>query len=149
MDAARGIGLANRLPWHLAEDLAHFKRHTTGHPIIMGRKTFESIGRPLPKRRNIIISANPAWQADGVETVKSLAEAQQKIGEEHGFIIGGAQIYTQALPLVQDLLVTEIAQRFECDTFFPVIDPELWQESERQNQQTAEFAYAFVRYRRR
>jgi dihydrofolate reductase len=149
MDAARGIGLQNRLPWHLPEDLAHFKRQTTGHPIIMGRKTYESIGRPLPKRRNIVISRNPLWRADGVEGVVSLADACQLLGNEAAFVIGGAQIYAQALPLVQRLLITEIAHQFECDTFFPAIDSRQWQETGREIHQTPEFDYAFVEYQRK
>jgi dihydrofolate reductase len=148
MDAAHGIGIQNRLPWHLPEDLAHFKRQTSGHPIIMGRKTYESIGRPLPKRRNIVISRNPLWRADGVECAVSLADACRLTGDETAFVIGGAQIYAQVLPLVQRLLITEIEHRFECDTFFPAIDSGQWRETGRESHQTPEFDYAFVEYQR-
>jgi dihydrofolate reductase len=152
MDAARGIGIQNRLPWHLPQDLAHFKRQTTGHPIIMGRKTFDSIGRALPKRRNIVITRNPNWQAEGVESVTSLADALQLVGDAQAFVIGGAEIYALALPRADRLLVTEIAQRFDCDAFFPALEPGIWQESARETQRAAfddgGFEYAFVEYQR-
>jgi len=105
-DARNGIGINNTLPWHLPEDLAHFKRTTSGHPIIMGRKTFESIGRPLPARRNIVITRNPDWRHDGVESVSSLAAAAALVGDAEAFIIGGAEIYAAAQPLTQRLIVT-------------------------------------------
>ncbi len=159
MDAARGIGIQNRLPWHLPQDLAWFKRQTSGHPIIMGRKTYESIGRPLPNRRNIVISRNPQWQANGVETVSSIEAAlaliepirenDQQSEQKTAFVIGGAQIYQAALPLTQRLLITEIAQKFDCDAFFPAIDPQIWQETARQPQPKAAFDYTFVEYQRR
>ncbi len=153
MDAARGIGIQNRLPWHLPQDLAWFKRQTSGHPIIMGRKTYESIGRPLPNRRNIVISRNPQWQAAGVETVSSIEAALALIDphDQHNpvFVIGGAQIYQAALPFTQRLLITEIAQEFDCDAFFPAIDPQIWQETARQPQPKAAFDYTFVEYQRR
>src|SRR5436190_13135302 len=98
-DRARGIGINNALPWHLPEDLAHFKRTTSGHPIIMGRKTFDSIGRPLPNRRNIVVTRNANWQHEGIEAVTSLAAAAGLVGEAESFIIGGAQLYAEALPL--------------------------------------------------
>src|SRR5476649_1920887 len=99
MDAQRGIGINNTLPWRLPEDLAHFKRLTTGHPIIMGRKTFDSIGRPLPNRRNIVITRNTDWRHDGVEAVSSVEAALALLDGQSGFIIGGADIYRQAMPL--------------------------------------------------
>lgn len=148
MDAGRGIGINNRLPWHLPEDLAWFKRQTTGHPIIMGRKTFESIGRPLPKRRNIVISRNPAWQADGVETVASIDAALALVGDDEAFIIGGAQIYQAALPLTTRMLITEIAHQFDCDAFFPLLDPQQWVEHARWPQPRGAFDYTFVEYLR-
>jgi dihydrofolate reductase len=159
MDAARGIGIQNRLPWHLPQDLAWFKRQTSGHPIIMGRKTYESIGRALPNRRNIVISRNPQWQAAGVETVPSIEAALALVEQpgqhsEHGetkpaFVIGGAQIYQAALPFTQRLLITEIAQKFDCDAFFPAIDPQIWQETARHPQPRAAFDYTFVEYQRK
>src|SRR3954471_16431309 len=90
MDAKRGIGVDNRLPWHLPEDLAHFKRVTLGHPIIMGRKTFDSIGRPLPGRRHIVVPRNAGWSHAGVEVAGSLQEATTLAGGEQASIIGGA-----------------------------------------------------------
>ncbi len=148
-ERGRGIGIENRLPWHLPQDLAHFKRTTSGHAIIMGRKTFESIGKPLPKRRNIVLTRNPNWQADGVECVGSLAAAQAMAGAEEAFIIGGADVYALALPLVSRLLITEIGHDFACDAFFPLWRAEQWQEMARIEQTDAAFPYAFVEYRRR
>jgi len=150
-DSKHGIGINNTLPWHLPEDLAHFKRTTSGHPIIMGRKTFDSIGRPLPNRRNIVITRNPEWSHAGVETVSSLQEAAALVADADAFIIGGAQIYAESLPLATRLIVTEIDKSFDCDAFFPAIDPQLWQETERQQQraETQGFDYAFVTYERR
>lgn len=132
-DKKRGIGISNQLPWHLPEDLAHFKSTTSGHPIIMGRKTYDSIGRPLPKRRNIVISRNSEWNQNGVETVNSIEKAFALLNEEQAFVIGGAQIYQQALPLAERLIVTEIQAEYACDAFFPSIDPQVWEESSRQS----------------
>ena len=154
-DSAQGIGINNTLPWHLPEDLAHFKRTTSGHPIIMGRKTFDSIGRPLPNRRNIVISRNSAWQHEGVESVGSLEQAAALVAGSDAFIIGGAQIYAQSLPLANRLIVTEIAKSFDCDAFFPAIDPLLWREVSREKHQAKTqdqsqgLDYAFVTYERR
>ena len=146
-----GIGIRNTLPWRLPEDLAFFKRTTTGHTIIMGRKTFDSIGRPLPNRRNIVITRNPDWHHEGVETARSLQEAAGLAGDGEAFVIGGAQIYIESLPLASTLIVTEIAADFECDAFFPAIDPALWVEVSRENHHSegAGLDYAFVIYQRR
>src|SRR3954447_19455685 len=114
-DRLRGIGINNTLPWRLPEDLAYFKRPTSGHPVIMGRKTFDSIGKPLPNRRNIVITRNPAWRHEGVEAATSLDAALRLLGDVPCFIIGGAQIYREALPHTTRLIVTEIAKRFDCD----------------------------------
>jgi dihydrofolate reductase len=150
-DRQRGIGVNNTLPWHLPEDLAHFKRTTSGHPIIMGRKTFDSIGRPLPNRQNIVITRNRQWQHDGVDAVESLDAALSLVGEKEAFIIGGAQIFAEALPRTDRLIVTEINHAFDCDTFFPPIDPTRWQEVAREQHQSAKagLPYAFVTYHRR
>jgi dihydrofolate reductase len=149
-DAQRGIGIDNALPWKLPEDMAHFKRLTTGHAIIMGRKTYDSIGRPLPNRRNIVITRNAGWRAEGVETVHSLEAARALVAAEaEAFIIGGAQVYAEALAMADQLIVTEIAQSFECDAFFPPLGAE-WQEMERQAHVSANgLPYAFVTLRRR
>ena len=118
-DRQRGIGINNTLPWRLPEDLAYFKRTTSGHPIIMGRKTFDSIGRPLPNRRNIVVTRNANGAHEGVETAPSLNAAASTAGDAEAFVIGGAQIYTEALPHADRLIVTEIGKTFDCDTFFP------------------------------
>jgi dihydrofolate reductase len=126
MDANRGIGVDNQLPWHLPEDLAHFKRVTMGHPIIMGRKTFESIGRPLPGRRNIVVTRNREWHHDGVETAGSLIDAVALVGDDSASIIGGAQIFAEAMDVADRLIVTHIDKVYRCDTFFPEIDGARW-----------------------
>jgi len=147
-DSESGIGINNTLPWHLPEDLAHFKKMTSGHPIIMGRKTFESIGRVLPNRRNIVISRNPQWKHEGVEVCSSLEEAKNCVQGEEAFIIGGAQIYAQALNLADKIIVTEIEQRFECDAFFPPVDMTIWREINREKHfsDDKKLHYAFVTY---
>jgi dihydrofolate reductase len=149
-DRSNGIGIDNKLPWHLPEDLAHFKRTTSGHAIIMGRKTFASIGRPLPNRRNIVITRNPEWKHDGVEAVTSVDAALALLGDEEAFVIGGAQIYAETLPRASRLVVTEIDQSFDCDAFFPPIDPALWKETAREQYHSDKngFGYAFVTYQR-
>lgn len=153
IDRQRGIGVRNQLPWHLPEDLAHFKRLTTGHPIIMGRKTFDSIGRPLPNRRSIVITRDTAWQRDGVEAVHSLDEAVALAGGASGqdtaFIIGGAEVFAAALAVADQLIVTEIDAQFECDTFFPPLDPATWREAQRTRHQSAGgLAFEIAIYRR-
>lgn len=149
-DAQHGIGINNTLPWRLPEDLAHFKRITSGHPIIMGRKTFDSIGRPLPNRRNIVITRNAAWVHDGVESVTSVDAALALIGDTPAYVIGGAQIYAEVLPITNRLIVTEITRNFHCDAFFPAIDPQQWKEVSREQHHSDEqqFDYAFVVYER-
>jgi dihydrofolate reductase len=150
IDAQRGIGVNNTLPWHLKEDLAHFKRVTTGHPIIMGRKTFDSIGRPLPNRRNIVVTRNPDWRHEGVETAASLDAALQLVGEVPACIIGGAQVFADALARTDRLIVTEIDKTFPCDTFFSKIDRQEWKEVAREQHHSAEqdLDFAFVIYER-
>jgi dihydrofolate reductase len=149
IDANHGIGIANRLPWHLPEDLAHFKRVTVGRPIVMGRKTFDSIGRPLPGRRNIVVTRNAAWSHAGVETAASLEDAVALLQGERASIIGGAQIFTEALAIADAMIVTEIAHVYDCDTFFPQIDPAIWIETARDAHQADGIDYAFVTYQRR
>ena len=150
-DQQGGIGINNTLPWKLPEDLAHFKRLTTGHPIIMGRKTFDSIGRPLPNRRNIVITRNAAWRHDGVEAVGSVEAAVALLDGAEGYVIGGAEIYKQSMDLTDRLIITEIGQTFGCDAFFPAIDPAAWEETARESHtsDTAGLRYAFVTYRRK
>lgn len=150
-DASNGIGINNTLPWHLPEDLAHFKRLTSGHPIIMGRKTFDSIGRPLPNRRNIVISRNAEWRHEGVERVGSLEEARALVGSvDQAFVIGGAQVYQQALPLVDKLVITRIGRTYECDAFFPALPDGVWQEAGREEHVSAAgLPYAFISFTRK
>ena len=149
-DAHYGIGINNSLAWHVPEDLIRFKKITTGHTIIMGRKTCESIGRPLPNRRNIVLTRQTGWQADGVEVVHTLAEALQLTGDADAFVIGGAEIYAQALPLCSTLLVTEIHADVKCDAFFPALDKSAWRETERVTQHSEKngFDYSFVTYQK-
>ena len=120
MGKNRVMGHGGKIPWHLSADLKHFKEITTGHPVIMGRKTYESIGRALPGRTNIVLSRNPEFAPADVVLVPSLQEAF-KLTEGAGevFVIGGAQIFQQALPLTDKLYLTIVRGDFECDTFFP------------------------------
>lgn len=149
----RAIGKDNDLPWHLPADLKYFKATTMGKPIIMGRKTFDSIGRPLPGRRNIVITRNTGWAADGVEVAPSVAEAREMVAsEEEAMIIGGAQIYALALDLVDRLYVTEVGLSVEdADAFFPDLSEGDWSCVSR-DKHAAEGdkpAYSFVVYDRR
>ena len=148
IDANNGIGIDNKLPWHLPEDLAHFKRVTLGRPIVMGRKTFDSIGRALPGRRNIVVTRNSAWTHAGVETAASLEAAIALLDGERASIIGGAQIFNAAIALADEMIVTHIDHAFACDTFFPAIDPALWTETAREAHANG-YDYAFVTYKRK
>jgi dihydrofolate reductase len=149
----RVIGRNNSMPWHLPADLKHFKTVTMGCPVIMGRKTYESIlaslGKPLPGRANIIVSRNPQFAAPGCSVVASLADALAACGDaDEAFVIGGGEIYRQALPLAQRLYLTEIAADFDGDAYFPEIDKGAWRETARESFAAADagFGYAFVRY---
>lgn len=129
----RVIGAHNRLLWHLPAELQYFKKTTMNKPIIMGRKTHESIGRALPGRRNIVISKNAAFQAAGCEIVRSLEAALKLVADsEEAMVIGGAQIYQQALPHVQRLYLTLVHHTFVGDVFFPEWVPSQWQELSRE-----------------
>lgn len=126
-DRRGGIGRDNALPWHVPEDLQHFKATTLGHPIVMGRRTFDSIGRPLPGRRNLVMTRNPAWSHPGCESVGSIEEAQARCADAPElFVIGGAQLYAQALPHAQRLIITEVDVDAHADVFFPEPDPSQW-----------------------
>jgi dihydrofolate reductase len=134
------IGKDNQLLWHLPEDLQYFKRTTMGKPIVMGRKTFESIGRPLPGRLNIVITRQKNWRHDGVKVVHTiddalrLAEAQSIIdGIDEMMVIGGAEIYNTALPKADKLYVTRVDAEIEGDAFFPKIDQAVWKETQREH----------------
>ena len=120
MTPSRVIGRGGNLPWHLPEDLAFFKRTASGHPVVMGRKTYESIGRPLPKRRNIVLTRDETWSADGVEVIHHPADLQTLEGIcGRVFVIGGAEIYAALLTNIDELLVSHIAAEHEGDTRFP------------------------------
>jgi dihydrofolate reductase len=123
---ARGgvIGAEGGMPWHIPEDLQYFKRTTTGHVVVMGRKTFESIGRPLPNRTNVVITRQKDYRPEGVEVVHSMEEAAKKYPD--AFVIGGAEIYRQALPLAGELYITKINATYKGDTFFPKVDLRHW-----------------------
>lgn len=149
MTKDRVIGKDNQLPWHLSEDLKRFKKITMGHPIIMGRKTYDSIGRSLPGRENIVITRNPSYQAEGVTVVHSLDEAiARRSAEEELFVIGGAKIYQVAFPLVNRMYITFIEKPFEGDTFFPEFELEkdftVIEESERLVSAKNQLPYRFV-----
>lgn len=147
------IGAKNDLIWHLPNDLKHFKNLTSGHPIIMGRKTYESLGRPLPNRTNIVVTRDSNWTADGIVKVNSLEKAIDsalKIDEDI-YIIGGGNIYKQAMEFTDILYITEVHHEFDGDTYFPEIDTDDWEEIERENFKKDEkhpFAYSFVTYKK-
>ena len=165
MAANRCIGRDNRMPWHLPADLAHFKRTTVGCPVIMGRKTFESIlatlGKPLPGRLSVVLSRDLNWEPAGLastsevvaaDTPAAALQAAGNTGTVEAFVIGGAEIYRALLPAAERLVVTEIRQYFEGDAFFPAIDPTMWRESSRAAQPRGgnpEVDYDFVEYQRR
>jgi dihydrofolate reductase len=146
------IGIANRLPWHLPADLRHFKALTLGHTVIMGRKTWESLPpnfRPLPGRRNIVVTRNGDYRAEGATVVSSLPAALAAAEGDEAFVIGGAQLYATALPLAQRLQLTEIDASYEGDTHFPAIDPGLWREIGREtHRDESGLGYAFVIYQK-
>ncbi|MFM5654538.1 type 3 dihydrofolate reductase [Aeromonas veronii] len=126
----RVIGKDNQMPWHLPADLAHFKRVTLGKPVLMGRKTFESIGRPLPGRRNLVISRNPDYQAEGIEVVGSVEAALALLtgsSVEELMVIGGGHLYAEMLPSADCLYLTQIDLAVEGDTRFPAFDDGQWQ----------------------
>lgn len=148
--ANRVIGLDNRLPWRLPGDLAHFKRTTLGSPIIMGRKTWDSLGRPLPGRLNIVLSRDPTAVAPGATVTTSLEEALAACGDATvAYVIGGAQIYAMALPHAQTVIATEIEGDVPGDAYFPALPAAQWRERAREIQPEENgHRYAFVYYER-
>lgn len=148
--ANRTIGRDNGLPWKLPGDLAHFKRTTLGCPIIMGRTTWESLGRPLPGRQNIVISRNPCYSAAGASVHPSLEAALAACAPGVSpYIIGGAQIYRLALPLAQQIIATEVHANVDGDADFPLLPPNEWQETSRSARQSENgYEYDFVTYER-
>lgn len=151
--AANGvIGHNNAMPWHLPEDMARFKRLTTGRPVIMGRKTWDSLSpkfRPLPGRTNVVITRQQDWKEAGAKTAASLADAlAQCAAAEEVWIMGGAQIYEQAVPLADRIEVTEIAQNFEGDAYAPQLGPE-WREAAREDHvSTNGMKFSFITYQK-
>jgi len=132
MDRNRVIGRDNAMPWHLPADLAHFKATTLGKPMLMGRKTFDSLGRPLPGRHNIVLTRAPEWRADGVSVAHDLDQAIELAGDQPELmIIGGATLYNTLLPRADRLYLTFIDTEIDGDTWFPAWDPDEWQQHER------------------
>ena len=147
----RAIGVNNDLPWHLPADLKYFKATTLGKPIIMGRKTFDSIGRPLPGRQNIVVTRNKDWAHDGVDVAESLSAAITLAGDaDEVMITGGGQIYAEAMDLVERMYITEVALEIDADAYFPDFDKSVWQEVSRDAYAAdgEKPAYAFVSYER-
>lgn len=146
----RVIGRDNALPWHLPSDLAHFKKETMGQPIVMGRKTWESVGRPLPGRHNIVISRNPAYKAQGAEVFTTMEQALAACRDEASIcIIGGAQLFNDALDSANEIVATEVLENVAGDVYFPQLNPSEWEEVSRLPQ-PEENGYRFdiVTYRR-
>jgi dihydrofolate reductase len=152
----RTIGIDNKLPWYLPNDLKYFKQVTMGKPIIMGRKTYESIGKPLPGRTNIVITRNPDYQAEGIVVVNSLKQALDKAedisfinGHDEVMVIGGAEIYNQGLESADRLYITHVHAEVEGDAFFPEVDWNDWQEQAREDfsaEGPNPYDYSFVVY---
>ena len=153
---ARGgvIGRKGEIPWRLPEDIEHFKNLTTGHAVVMGRRTWDSLPerfRPLPGRRNVVVTRNPEWRADGAERAGSLEQALTLLSDEpRVFVIGGAEIYAAGLPHADELVLTEIDLDVEGDTFFPEWSRSAYEQVSREEHVSAdETPFAFVTYRRR
>lgn len=143
----RVIGKGNALPWRLKPDLKRFRSITMGHPIIMGRKTYESIGRPLDGRKNIVVTRNLGFRPDGVIVVKGIDEAVDSASGGEIMIIGGADIFEQLLPRAERIYLTVIHQSFDGDVYFPEIDEGEWNEIEREDVAPgidADFGYSFI-----
>ncbi|KXW55729.1 dihydrofolate reductase [Ferrovum sp. PN-J185] len=153
MSENRVIGKNNALPWHLPADLAFFKKTTLGHPVLMGRKTYQSIGRLLPGRRNLILTRDPSFRIDKADIFSSVDEAIASCGNsEKLFIIGGAELFNTTLNITNELYVTIIHAEVEGDTFFPVIDLDLWHtvSSEYYPQDDKnKYSMSFIHYQRR
>jgi dihydrofolate reductase len=149
----RVIGINNTLPWHLPADLKHFRTLTMGHHIVMGRKTWESIGKPLPGRTSVVVTRNPDYAAPGVIVVNSLQAAIAACGDDAEiFIIGGAELYRQAIALADRIYLTEIAADIRGDAYFPEFNPGEWNEASRESHSQTEpqpLEYHFVAYHRK
>lgn len=153
MNAKRVIGIENRLPWHLPADLQYFKKVTLGKPVIMGRKTFDSIGRPLPHRRNIVVSRDRHFRHDGIEVFHSIEDAMRAVSDaEEAMVIGGASFYAQMLPMANRLYITLLHDNnIDGDAFFPKWDDREWQETWREDHRADEkntMNYSFIQLAR-
>ncbi len=152
MDERRVIGQDNALPWHLPADLAHFRRTTMGKPIVMGRKTHTSIGRPLPGRRNLVVTTNPHYDAPGCEIVAGIDAALVACAEaDEVMLIGGATLYAQTLARADRLYVTLIHHRFDGDTWFPEFDSAAWRVENRQDfapDHSNPYPFSFIKFTR-
>ena len=149
--AANGIiGAKGRLPWHIPEELKHFKRLTLGHPVIMGRRTWESLKGPLPQRENIVVTRTPGYEAPGAAVANSLDAALALCaGESVAFVIGGTQLFEESMPLAAGMLLTEIHRDYAGDTWFPKWDRAQWRESQREPHTAADGTkFDFVLYER-
>ena len=148
MGNGRVIGIENRLPWHLPADMKHFRMLTMGKPVLMGRKTFDSIGKPLPGRTNIVVSQDTDFQPEGVKVARSIAQALSTDKEaEEIMVIGGASFYAQLLPQAQRLYITQIHHDFSGDAFFPPWNPGEWREIEREDHDVDDvniYPYSFI-----
>lgn len=153
MDENRAIGYQNQLPWHLPADLAHFKKHTLNKPIIMGRKTYESIGRPLPHRTNIILTRDTTFTAEGCQVFHDLETALATLVDyPEVFIIGGATLFEAFFHRVDKLYLTHIHHAFSADTYFPEFDKDTWKLLSREDHQSDEknnYDYSFLIYQKR
>ena len=148
----RELGKDNQLIWHLPNDLKRFKKVTSGHDVIMGRKTYESLGGPLPSRTNIIITRNPDYKAPLCTVANSLEEALTQSTDPNPFILGGAQIYAQAIKIANKLDLTLVDASFDADAFFPEINSDIWIETSRENHKADEkhdYNYSFVTFERK
>jgi len=147
MDEKRVLGKNNQLIWHLTEDLKRFKQLTTGHAIIMGRKTFESLPKALPNRHNIVISHNPNYSREGITVCHSIEEGLECAHEDpQPFVIGGGQIYQQAIGLASAMVLTLIHAQFDGDVFFPKINPNEWTIVKEEKMESSDFNYSFITY---
>lgn len=150
--AANGIiGAGGKLPWHIPEELKHFKKLTMGHPVIMGRRTWESLKGPLPGRENIVVTRTAGYQAEGAAVASSLDAAMAMCaGEPVAFVIGGTQLFEESLPIAAGLVLTEIKRDYEGDTWFPKWDRAQWKETQREAHTAADgTAFDFVLYERK
>lgn len=144
------IGVDNQLLWHISADLKRFKALTTAHAIVMGRKTYDSIGKPLPNRRNIVISRDENLRIDGVEVFNSIESAIEELSNETEiFIIGGAEIYKQTLPLASKIYLTKVIKSYDGDAFFPEIDFSEWDKTFEDCYLNEDVPYCFVNYKRK